>query len=446
MAFADWSLFAGALLLSMVLAGTLLGRLPLTGAMVYLGLGWLLGPSMADVLRPDPLLHAEWLERLTEVALLISLFAVGLHLGVPLRDRRWRLPLRLAFVSMALMVAMVAAIGVWLLNLPLGAAVLLGAILAPTDPVLAAGVQADPGGTRPDRMGFSLAAEGGLNDGAAFPFVMLGLGLLDMHDLGPGLVRWWGIDLLWATVAGAAIGGALGAATGRLVVYLRSRHAEAVGLDAFLGLGVVGLAYGLAQISLASGFLAVFAAGLALQRVQEQPQPETPPLRATAGPDGHAYATLATHPQYASVTMRDAVQGFNGQLEKLAELSVVLVVGAMLSYANPLPAAWWFVPLLLLVLRPLSAWASTAGEGLTAPQQAMIGWFGIRGIGSIFYLLLALRMGLDGRAADTLVSLTLWSVAASIVAHGLTGQPLMRRYLSRHHRARAARAASAPPQ
>lgn len=428
MSLAEWSLFVGALLVTMVLAGTLLARLPLSSAMVYLALGWLLGPGAADVLRPDPFLNAGVLERLAEVALLISLFAVGLRLGVPLRDRRWRLPLRLAFVSMAAMVAMVAAIGYWVLDLPLGAAVLLGAILAPTDPVLASDVPSDPG-AHPDRLGFSLAAEGGLNDGAAFPFVMLGFGLLGLHELGPGFARWWSIDLLWATVGGIAIGGALGAATGRLVVYLRSRHDEAVGLDEFLGLGLVGMAYGIAQLSLASGFLAVFAAGLALQRVRERPQPHTQPLAAAAGSEGHSYETLATHSHHASATMRDSVQGFNGQLEKLAELALVLVVGAMLAYAKPLPAAWWFVPLMLLVLRPLSVVAAIAGERLTAPQRAMIGWFGIRGIGSVFYLLLALRQGLEARAADTLVSLTLWTVAASIVAHGLTAQPLMRRYL-----------------
>ncbi len=126
MSLAQWSLFVGALLVTMVLAGTLLGRLPLSSAMVYLALGWLLGPQGVDVLRPDPLAHAPTLERLAEGALLISLFAVGLRLGVPLNDRRWRLPLRLAFVSMAAMVALVAAVGVWLLALPLGAAVLLG--------------------------------------------------------------------------------------------------------------------------------------------------------------------------------------------------------------------------------------------------------------------------------------------------------------------------------
>jgi len=436
MSFTEWSLFVGVLLVTMVLAGTLLDRLPLSSAMVYLAMGWLLGPNATNVLRPDPLVHAAVLERLAEVALLISLFAVGLRLGVPLRDRRWRLPLRLAFASMTAMVAMVTAVGVWVLGLPLGAAVLLGAILAPTDPVLASDVRSEPG-SQPDRLGFSLAAEGGLNDGAAFPFVILGLGLLGLNEPGIGLGRWWSVDLIWATVGGIAIGGALGAATGRLVVYLRSRHDEAVGLDEFLGLGLVAMAYGIAQLSLASGFLAVFAAGLALQRAREHPRPHTRPLPAAASSDGHSYETLATHSHHASATMRDSVQGFNKQLEKLAELTLVLVVGAMLAYAKPLPAVWWFVPALLLVMRPLSALVAIAGEGLTAPQRAMIGWFGIRGIGSLFYLLLALRQGLDGDIADTLVSLTLWTVAASIVAHGLTAQPLMRRYLVWRRRTRA---------
>ena len=358
MSLAEWSLFVGALLVTMVLAGTLLGRLPLSSAMVYLALGWLLGPDAANVLRPDPYLHAGLLERLAEIALLISLFAVGLQLGVPLRDRRWRLPLRLAFVSMAIMVALVAAIGVWVLGLPVGAAVLLGAVLAPTDPVLASGVQSDPG-SHPERLGFSLAGEGGLNDGTAFPFVLLGLGLLGIHEMGPGVVRWWSIDLLWATIGGIAIGGALGAAIGWLVVYLRSRHDEAVGLDEFLGLGLVAMAYGVAQLALASGFLAVFAAGLALQRVRERPRSNTRPLAAAANSERHSYETLATHSHHASATMRDSVQGFNEQLERLAELALVLMVGAMLAYAKPLPAVWWFVPLLLLVLRPLSVVAST---------------------------------------------------------------------------------------
>jgi NhaP-type Na+/H+ or K+/H+ antiporter len=126
--------------------------------------------------------------------------------------------------------------------------------------------------------------------------------------------------------------------------------------------------------------------------------------------------------------MRDSVLGFNEQLEKFSELALVLLVGAMLAFAKPLPENLWFVPLVLLVLRPLSTLAATTGELLNPPQRALIGWFGIRGVGSIFYLLLALRHGVAGDTAETIVSLTLWTVAGSIVIHGLTAQPLMHQY------------------
>jgi NhaP-type Na+/H+ or K+/H+ antiporter len=419
MSLAMWALFIGGLMVTMVLAGTLLGRLPLTSAMVYLALGWMLGPDVMNVLRPDPLLHAALLGHLAEVALLISLFAVGMQLGVPLHDRRWRLPARLAVASMVCMVAMLAAVGVWLLELSPGAAILLGAILAPTDPVLASGVRSEPG-SRPDRLGFSLAGEGGLNDGTAFPFVMLGLALLGLDDAGPGFARWWGIHLLWGTLGGIAIGAALGSAVGRLVVHLRSRHRQAVGLDEFLGLGLIGMAYGVAQVCLASGFLAVFAAGLALQRVRERPAPPAQVRPAPAAPG---------NPVQHAGDMQDTVQAFNEQLERVAELALVLVLGGMLAYARPVAALWWFVPLLLLVLRPLSVLAALPGEGLSRPQQTMIAWFGIRGIGSVFYLLFSLNHALPARTAEVLVSLTLWTVATSIIAHGLTAQPLMARYL-----------------
>ena len=425
-----WSLFIGILLITMVLAGTLLARLPTSSAMIYLAAGFALGPAGLAVITPDPTRYAPGLELAAEVAVLISLFSVGLRMGIPLRDRRWWLPLRLAFVSMALTVGLIAAVGVWGLGMSLGAAVLLGAILAPTDPVLASGLQAEPG-IDPDRLRFSLAGEGGLNDGTAFPFVMLGLGLLGLHELGAGGWRWWAVDLLWATVGGLAIGAAMGALVGNLVVFLRARHKEAIGLNEFLSLGLVAVAYGLAQLSLASGFLAVFAAGLALQRVKERPRaaPRSPDAPSGAGrPADGALATLSHH---ASSSMTLAVQEFNEQLEKLAELAIVLLVGAMLSYDAPSSAIWWFIPLLFLVLRPLSVAAGTLGEPMSPRQRAMISWFGIRGIGSVFYLMFAIRHGVTGPLAQQLITFTLVTVAASIVVHGISVTPLMRRYVKR---------------
>lgn len=420
MSFPQWSLFVGLLLIAMVLSSTLLERLPLSNAMVYLALGWVLGPAVLGVLRPDPFLYAPLLEQFSEVAVLISLFSVGMQLGVPMGDPRWWLPLRLALFSMAAMVGMVAAVGVWGMGMPLGAAVLLGAILAPTDPVLASGVRSQAGAL-PDRLGFSLAGEGGLNDGTAYPLVMLGLGLLGVHPLGDHMLHWWALEFLWPMTAGLVIGAMLGAGTGKLVVYLRSRHKEAAGLNEFLGIGLVGTAYGIAQLSLASGFLAVFAAGLALQRVREFP------VASTVGANVFPRARTVDATHHAS-DMLDSVHGFNERLERFAELAIVFMVGAMLAYARPVPKAWWFIPLVLLVLRPLSTLPAVWGERLSWPQLAMIGWFGIRGIGSVFYVLLALRHAIDPVIATAVTSLTLWTVATSIIVHGITVLPLMKCY------------------
>jgi NhaP-type Na+/H+ or K+/H+ antiporter len=265
---------------------------------------------------------------------------------------------------------------------------------------------------------------------------MLGLGLIGLHDLGASGWRWWAVDLLWATVGGLAIGAAMGALVGNLVVFLRTRHKEAIGLNEFLSLGLVAVAYGLAQLSLASGFLAVFAAGLALQRVREQPRAVARSPDASSGAGLPTDGALPTHPHHASAAMTLAVQEFNEQLEKLAELAIVLLVGAMLSYEAPSIAIWWFIPLLFLVLRPLSVAAGTLGEPMSPRQRAMISWFGIRGIGSVFYLMFAIRHGVTGPLAQQLITFTLVTVAASIVVHGVSVTPLMRRYVKRKSPAR----------
>lgn len=427
MSIAAWSLFVGILLISMVLGGTLLSRLPFSSAMIYLALGYLLGPGGFGVMAPDPLRYAGLLQSVAEIALLISLFTVGLRLGVPIVDYRWTLPLRLAFPVMVITIGLVAAVGIWWLNLSPAAALLLGGILAPTDPVLASGVQAEPGNS-PDRVRFSLAGEGALNDGSAFPFVLLGLGLLGLHDLGTSGWRWGAVDLVWSTTGGLAIGALLGALIGRLVVYMRTRHHSAVGLDEFLSLGLIATSYGAAQLLLASGFLAVFAAGLALNRVRERPLSGTAAHDPTPNSRGRDSADWAIHSHHASSAMSRAVRDFNERLEKVAELAIVLIVGAMLPYATPLASLWWFVPLLFVILRPLAVVAGTAGKPLPGHQRALIGWFGIRGIGSVFYLMFALNHGVSGQLAQELVTFTLATVAASILAHGASVLPLMRWY------------------
>jgi NhaP-type Na+/H+ or K+/H+ antiporter len=431
MSFAIWALVIGVLLILMALSSSLLKRLPVSTGMLYLAAGYGLGPAEWGLMAPHPLEDSVSLERMAEITVLISLFATGLKLGLPLSHSHWRLPVRLAFVSMALTVALIATVGMFGFGLSIGAAVLLGAILAPTDPVLASDVQVEDVHDR-DRLRFSLTGEGSLNDGAAFPFVMLGLGLLGLHDLGAAGWRWFAVDLCWAIAGGLLIGGALGALIGKLVVYLRTRHKEAVGLDEFLAMGLIALTYGVAQLSHAYGFLAVFAAGLALQRVKTPSAANSLPiLDAVSLQDRQAGEELATDTDHASAYMRQAVQGFNEQLERIAELTTVLAVGAMLPTIQVPAGAGWFLPVLFLVLRPVSVELGLLGSPVSHKQRALISWFGIRGIGSIYYLMYAVNHGLPRSLAESFIAITLTTVAVSIVLHGLSVTPLMRRYTSR---------------
>jgi len=419
------------LLIIMVLSATLLKRLPLSTAMIYLAAGFILGPAGWDILTPSPFVHTAILERVTEVAVLLSLFSVGLKLGLPLSNRHWFLPLRLAFVSMTLTVALVAAVAIWGIGLPPGAAVLLGAILAPTDPVLASAVQVESSGDR-DRLRFSLTGEGGLNDGTAFPFVMLGLGLLGLHDLGASGWHWLVVDMIWATFGGLIIGGTLGALIGRLVVYLRYSHQESIGLDEFLALGLIAIAYGASVISHTYGFLAVFAAGLALQRVKEQSRRGDVNTDVVPHPDGEPLNRLPTHhTDHTSAYMRQAVRGFNDQMERIGELAVVLVIGAMLTYTHISVSAAWLLVLLILVIRPASVWLGLIGAPISMDQRVTIAWFGIRGIGSVYYLLYAIHHGLPRTLAEQIVSITFAAVTISIVLHDISVRQVMHFYRKR---------------
>ncbi len=430
MAFSEWALIIGALLTTAALSGTLLKRLPLSITLFYLAAGYALGPGGLGMITVDPLKHTVLLERLAEAAVLISLFAVGLKLGLPLSNSAWHLPLRLAVISMVLTITLITVVGL-ALGLPLGAAILVGAILAPTDPVLASDVQVVEVNDR-DRLRFSLSGEGAMNDGAAFPFVMLGLGLLGLHDLGAWGWRWLSIDVLWAIFGGLLIGGALGAVIGRLVVYLRSQHKESIGLDEFLALGLIGLTYGLAILSHTYGFLAVFAAGLALQRVGKTTKKiPASAVGTTALLSKEEEEKLATHSDYASAYMMHEVQGFNERLERIAEVALVLLIGAMLWYTTITWSGIVLLLSLLLVVRPISVWLGLIGAPVSRDQRVLISWFGIRGIGSVYYVMYAINHGLPRPLAEELMAYTLIIVATSILLHGISVTPLMEQYARR---------------
>ena len=426
--FAVWFVVAGILLVGIALSGSVLKRLPLTAAVIYLAAGAAMGPWGAGLMHIDAVRDAELLERLTEVAVIISLFTAGLKLRIPLSDRRWRPAISLASFAMVLTVAAIAAFAFLVLGLPVGAAVLLGAILAPTDPVLASDVQVeDAGDAEPLR--FSMTAEAGLNDGTAFPFVMLGLGLMGSHELGAYGWRWLTVDLAWAVVAGLAIGTICGAAVARFVLYLRRVHREAVGLDEFLALGLIALSYGLSLLVGAYGFLAVFAAGLSVRRTEREHNEGAAPDDVRQA--GKSVEEAATDPGTAPAYMAGAVLSFNEQLERLGELAIVLVIGAMLATVTLDGSAILLTIVLLVAVRPIATALALIPFSFLPVQRVLIAWFGVRGVGSIYYLTFALTHGLPEATGRVLTDFTLVVVASSVVLHGVSVTPLMQRFAPR---------------
>ena len=418
---AGWFILIGGLLLGMGFIPTTLKRLPVTSAIIYLAVGILVGPMVLNLFHFNPLKESALLETLTEVAVLISLFSAGVKMPVPISFARWRPPVLLAVVSMAVTVGMIAALAYYVLGLPLGAAILLGAIVAPTDPVLATDVQIRHADDR-DRLRYTLTCEAGINDGSAFPFVMLGLGLLGLHDIGESGMRWVLVDVLWATSAGILIGVALGAGLGRFACALRRKHPGHKLLDDFLGLGLIGLAYGLSVYVNAWGFLAVFFAAVALRQTELKFSGNKPDARKQLHTDKARHK--APQPQRTS----EGSLIFGEHLERLSEVLLILLIGGMLFVDSWSWKAVGFALFLFMVVRPVSVLVGLVGTGTPWNIRGMTGWFGVRGIGSLYYLMYAIQHGLAEDLALQLIHLTLMVVTLSILVHGTSVKPFMERF------------------
>jgi NhaP-type Na+/H+ or K+/H+ antiporter len=430
-----WFLLIGCLMLARGLAATTISRLPVTSAIVYLAFGLILGPVVLGVFRFGAVEQSHVLETLTEIAVLISLFSAGVKMPVPITFERWGPSFRLAWVSMSITVALVAAFGYYVLGLPLGAGILLGAILAPTDPVLATDVQVRHAGDA-DSLRFTLTSEAGMNDGSAFPFVMLGLGLLGASELGQFGWRWALVDVIWATLGAVAIGMACGYALGRLGWMLRNQDPKHDVLDDLVGLGLIGVVYGASVLAHAWGFLAVFFAGVALRQTElllagahKNRQGLLVPDDPKADP---ANDEVPDEPVPLTVSAESLV--FKEHLERLSELTLVLLLGGMLTLQDWNWRTWGTALFLFVVARPLSVMLGLAGTDTSMRLRLIIGWFGVRGIGSLYYLMYAINNGLPGTLTHELTQITAVVVALSILVHGITVKPLMGRYWGKKQR------------
>jgi sodium/hydrogen antiporter len=389
----------GLLLLGVTLGSGWIERLPLSYALIYLVVGILLGSNgfgLVDI-RPD----AQFLERLSEFVVIVSVFSCGLKINRPFKLWAWQSTIRLIGLLMPLSIFALAAIAHYALGMGWGAAVLLGAILAPTDPVLASEVQMTHIKDKDD-LRFALTSEGGLNDALAFPFVYFGIYAFKDPNWDNWLKKWVAIDLLWAIAAGIVMGIVVTKAIAWLDRTLQKRRPADNLIENFVAIGIILLAYSLTELVNGYGFLAVFVAGLVVQR------------------DRHI-----------SQDKRLARLEFTEQIEKLLEVTAIVILGTMLLSEPMLQYAGQSLligGLLFLLIRPVGVWLTMLGGNLAKESRNLMGWFGIRGLGSIYYLTYALGEGIKGEIAEQIVWIVFTVIVLSIIVHGVSAAPLMNWY------------------
>lgn len=374
--------------------------------MMFLAVGFLLFSFAEGLPDPDPITYSEITIHLTEICVIISLMGAGLALDRKVGRKRWATTWRLLGIAMPLCIVVFTLLGVWALGLGLAAAILVAAALAPTDPVLASEVQVgEPSETEEeleaeDEVRFALTSEAGLNDGLAFPIVYLAVA---MSLVGTAPSAWslefFTLDVLWRIGIGFLFGMGMGKLLSRIFFQSRIESARmASHSEGFVALAATFLTYGLTEMIEGYGFIAVFVCAVTI-RSSEQ-----------------------TH------GFHGVLHSYIEQLERLLTVVVLVLLGG--AVARGLLAGLTIGEILvalvfLLLVRPVAGWISLS-RGSTGPwERSVISFFGVRGIGSIYYLSYALSKGEFATEDEALWRIVGLVIVMSILLHGVTAAPVI---------------------
>ena len=370
-----------------------------SGILILLGaLAFSLVPGIPDI--PDPRTDPRLWELTSELAVIVALFGTGLRIDDVSTWRRWNPTVRLLAIAMPLTILAVAALGVWWAGMTLAGAILLGAVLAPTDPVLAGDVQVGPpleGGEHPVR--FTLTTEAALNDGLAFPFVYLGL-IVAAEGFAPGAwgLEWLARDVIYRIGVGAALGWGLGWVLGQVLFVVPSRAKLAETGSGVIALAAIVAVYGLTELVEGYGFIAVAVAGLTLRRIE------------------------------ASHDFHRELHDFTQAIEHALTALILVMIGAAIPMLyGDLDLVHASVALaLILVVRPLAGWVSLAGTDLAPRARFVVSAYGVRGIGSVYYLGYA-ASHMEFVNEPQLWAMVAFCILASTLIHGFTAGVAMDR-------------------
>lgn len=377
-----------------------LKRLPLSLPIVCVAIGAATFTIPQVSLVPLPVRYPQITERFTEFVLITALMGAGLKIDTIVGRKRWAVTWRLLGLTMPLGIMTLTVLAMWALDFSLAAALLLGACLAPTDPVLAADVQVGPPGTgEEDEVRFGLTSEAGLNDSAAFPFVHLAILLGAAGSPGAmDITAWFSLQVVWAITAGVALGWFVGELFGWLTFRASIGKQLSRTGDGLIALSATLVSYGLTETVHAYGFVAVFVTALKIRHAHR----------------GHVFQS----------NMHTAME----QVERLVMMAFLILFGGSLASGLLSGTTWTdilFAAAVILLVRPMTGWIGLLRFPADRGEKLMLAFFGIRGVGSVYYLAYALNRGLFSEA-DRLWSIVGMVIVFSIFIHGATVTTLMR--------------------
>ncbi|MEA3178713.1 MAG: sodium/hydrogen antiporter [Gammaproteobacteria bacterium] len=377
-----------------------LTRRPAHAAVVALAVGALLGPLGLRLLRPQLLEDGALIETVSEIALLTCLFCLGLRLRLPIEWRTWRIPLRLSTLTTLATAALSAAAAHLMFDMNLAESLLLGAIIAPTDSVLASDVTSHPDSEQ-DSPAFILSAESGINNGLAAALVVLVLGLMGLSDSDSGALGSASLLGLWSVAGGVVAGGLIGAGMARWIKLLDPER-QADFLEEAMVFATAALAYGGAMAIRTDGFLAVLAAGVALSH------------------GGRLRRPLRNRP------LMPRVLRIAARIERYTWLVIIVLLGTLVA---SIEYKWWmlvFAAVLILLIRPFAVRLGLGGVSMPEAQWRGVAWFTARGVASLYCLAFSINHGLSAPFARQLAGVTLVVMVTSIIASAISGLPLSR--------------------
>ena len=390
--------------LGMTWIPTLAQKIRISYSIIFLGFGMLMYVLVDELPWPNPFQMQTATVHLTELIVIIALMGTGLKIDRSFSFRQWRAPFRLVTITMLLSIASLIGLSAWLLGFDWASAVLLGAVLAPTDPVLAADVQVEgPNEGHNDDVRFSLTAEAGLNDGMAFPFTWMAVVIALSASSGePWLGEWLGKYLLYKIVAGIGIGFLAGKGVTYLFFRLPEKYEMLHVRDGLVAFSATLFIYGITELAQGYGFIAVFVAAVTVRNYEM----------------GHEY--------------HQKLHAFTDQIERIL-LAILLILFGGSLVEGILGHLTWPMALLglgfVLIIRPLSGWLGLRGVKMQTKDKGAISFFGIKGIGSFFYLSFALSEA-DFAYQEEIWSLTAFVVLVSVLLHGLTASFVMEKLLA----------------